>query len=102
MTIKMTDFSYFNLTFPVNGSTAESAQSENAEMHEDMLSLLKSLNLTLSTRSQRSLVKGMVQAAQFFASEEKPFSVKVAHQMREGELVPVVHMQSGEKRSGKL
>ena len=98
MTIKMTDFSYFNLTFPFNASTGKSLNSQKTEIREDMSGLLKSLNLKLSTRSQRSLVKAMEQAAQFFATEEKSFSVRVAHQMRGDELVPIVYMQCEEQR----
>ena len=98
MTIKMTDFSYFNLTFPFNASTGKSLNPKKTEIREDMFGLLKNLNLRLSTRSQRSLVKAMEQAAQFFATEEKSFSVRVAHQMRGDELVPIVYMQCEEQR----
>ncbi|MDF1723468.1 MAG: hypothetical protein P1U59_03060 [Alcanivorax sp.] len=98
MTIKLTDFSYFKLTFPFNASTGKSLSSKKTEIREDMFGLLKNLNLRLSTRSQHSLVKAMEQAAQFFVTEEKSFSVRVAHQMREDELVPIVYMQCEEQR----
>ena len=50
----MTDFSYFNLTFPFNASTGKSLNSQKTEIREDMSGLLKSLNLKLSTRRQWS------------------------------------------------